>query len=533
MCGIVALWGNVDRAIVSTMMKRLAHRGPDAEGLYVTNHRALGHRRLSIMDPQGGDQPIWSEDKGCVIVANGEIYNHRALWQDLEERHVCRTASDSETPLHLYEDVLSDVAASLDGMFAFVIADEKGMYAARDPLGIKPLYFTRRGDAWIFGSELKAFDGLVEHVEEFPPGSWYHSETGFSTFWSLPKNDPAIRPVEEYRSRVRSTLESAVTKRLMSDVPVGAFLSGGLDSSLIAALARRHVDQLHTFSVGIQGSADLEAARLVARHLDTIHHEYQFSEEEVQEHLPNIVYSLESFDQDLVRSSVPCHFVSRLASDFVKVILTGEGADELFAGYAYYKDITEEYDVQQELHRSVCALHNINLQRVDRLTMAHSIEGRVPFLDLEMIAVAQEIPPELKLRVRSDGETVEKWILRKVAEDLLPREIVWRQKQQFDEGSGALETLSRGLDRFMPMEDAPAYRRSHSEAFLRSHEEAVYHKLFFEAYENPQSLLPNVARWADRPGQTDQRSSSRRDMEADAESPAKRGRRDGVGKSRR
>jgi len=289
-------------------------------------------------------------------------------------------------------------------------------------------------------------------------------------------------------------------KRLMSDVPIGAFLSGGLDSSIIAALVRPHVDELHTFSVGIEGSRDLEAARTVARHLDTVHHEYVLKPEEIAASLRDILFHLESFDQDLVRSAIPCYFTARLASQEVKVILTGEGADELFAGYRYYRDYKDPALLQRELRRSIRSLHNINLQRVDRMTMAHSIEGRVPFLDMEMIELAQSIPPELKLKRAEGSQWIDKWVLRKASEALLPAEIVWREKEQFDEGSGAVGLLSQAVDRWMSPSEATDYAGRHREARLRSAEECLYHKILCEAYPDPAPVLGNVARWADRPG---------------------------------
>jgi len=456
MCGIASLWNAVDAPMVEKMMEALSHRGPDAEGMYIApeNRGVLGHRRLSIMDPEGGDQPIYNEDGGKVIVANGEIYNFPVLRRRLSSTHRFSTTSDSEAVLHLYEDRGVRVVDELDGMFAFVIADGGDVYAARDAIGIKPLYYGEKDGGLVFSSELK--------------------------------------------KELRETLERAVTKRLMSDVPLGAFLSGGLDSSLIAALVRKHQEELHTFSVGVEGSRDLEAARLVARHLGTIHHEYLITEEEVKKRLPEIVYYLESFDQDLVRSAIPCYFTSRLAADYVKVILTGEGADELFGGYTYYKDIGDRKALHRELRRSVTSLHNINLQRVDRMTMAHSIEGRVPFLDLEMIRLGQLIPAEYKLT--AGDPPVEKWILRKAFEDLLPPEIVWRTKEQFDEGSGTVDLLNRALDDLVGRRgDMEAYRSRHPEARLRSDEEACYFQLFMEAYEDPETMLASVGRWAHRP----------------------------------
>jgi len=501
MCGIAGLWGRADANTVRLMMDRMVHRGPDADGVFEGGRGVLGHRRLSIMDPQGGDQPIRSDDGRRVIVANGEIYNFPVLRRALNTSHRFRTRSDTESALHLYEDVAERCASELDGMYAFAIADGDDLFVARDPIGIKPLYVGRRGDSLAFASELKALAGVAEDVDEFPPGTYFHSRLGRKRFRAVPRRRPQHRSVEDHARRIRDTLERAVVKRLMSDVPVGAFLSGGLDSSLIAALARRHVDRLHTFSVGVAGSRDLAAARRVARHLDTVHHEYAFTAGEVREQLPQILYHLESFDQDLVRSAIPCHFCSRLAAEHVKVILTGEGADELFAGYRYYADVREPDALHDELYRSVASLHNVNLQRVDRLTMAHSIEGRVPFLDLEMIDLAQRVPADLKLR-RDSGRPAEKWILRKACEDLLPADIVWRVKEQFDEGSGTVDLLSSGLDHFMPGPHAGRYRNDHADANLRSPEEAVFHKLLTEAYDDPEPVLRNVARWADRPDLT-------------------------------
>ncbi|MCA9772964.1 MAG: asparagine synthase B [Myxococcales bacterium] len=506
MCGIAGIWSNEgvdgsarDEAALRAMMDRMAHRGPDAEGVFLdAPSGSLGHRRLAIMDPAGGDQPIRSADGGQVIVANGEIYNHPKLRERLGAAHPYRTRSDTESILHLYEDMGPATAARLDGMFAFAIADGPHLYAARDALGIKPLYFGERAGALVFASELKALAGMAEDVREFPPGTWFHSKMGSRSFYEVPDLEPVDGPVEAHARRVRETLEHAVTKRLMSDVPVGAFLSGGLDSSIIAAIARRHVDELHTFSVGIEGSRDLEAARVVARHLGTIHHEHVMTRSEILERLPEIVHHLESFDQDLVRSAIPCYFASRLAAEHVKVILTGEGADELFAGYAYYKTIDDPAALRAELRRSIASLHNVNLQRVDRLTMAHSIEGRVPFLDLDMIAVAQTVPEALKLRRDADGRLIEKWILREACEDLLPEDIVWRVKEQFDEGSGTVDALSDGLDLFLSPDAAGRHRAAHPEARLRSDEEAVYHRMLLDAYEKPEVILANVARWAER-----------------------------------
>jgi asparagine synthase (glutamine-hydrolysing) len=496
MCGIVGIWGDKPKDDLTDMMQSLRHRGPDAEGACYREAGALGHRRLSIMDPEGGDQPLYNENGSMAVIANGEIYNFRELKRKLVREHRFSTTSDTEALIHAYEEMGPAMVNELDGMFAFAIADGLDLFAARDPIGIKPLYFAEQGDGFWFASELKTLAPHCEKVHEFPPGTAFHSKQGFSTFYTVPELNAEDRAIDDFIRELRTTLERAVTKRLMSNVPLGAFLSGGVDSSIIAAVARQHIDKLHTFTVGVEGSRDLEAARIVSRHLDTIHHEYILSRDELREKLPDIIYYLESFDQDLVRSAIPCYFTSRLAAEYVKVILTGEGADELFAGYTYYKGIDNPSLLQQELRRSVASLHNINLQRVDRMTMAHSIEGRVPFLDVEMIRLGQRIPPRLKLDPHLGPE---KWILRKAFEDLLPSEILWRDKEQFDEGSGTVDLVEHTLNDMIDTQAMNVCRDVHTHADLRSAEEALYHRLFMEVYDHPEPILDNVARWADRP----------------------------------
>jgi len=481
------------------MMDLMTHRGPDARGMFISpdNSGTLGHTRLSIMDPAGGDQPIYSEDRSKAIIANGEIYNFPKLRPELARQHTFSTTSDSEAILHLFEEHGTSVVNHLDGMFTFAIADGSDIMLARDPIGIKSLYYGNNNGQLMFASELKAIAPYCDDVKEFMPGTCYHSKEGFKTYYSVPDLQPdSTVSIEEYIKEISVTLEAAVVKRLMSDVPVGAFLSGGLDSSLICAIARKHLPELHTFSVGLEGSPDIEAARIVSRHLDTRHHEYILTPQELKDKLPEIIYYLESFDQDLVRSAYPCYFTSKLASDHVKVILTGEGADELFAGYTYYKGITDEQVLHNELRRSVASLHNINLQRVDRMTMAHSIEGRVPFLDLTMIELGQRVPAAYKLK---GDPVVEKWILRKAFEDLLPHDIVWRKKEQFDEGSGSADMLQSVVSSVLTDKEKVLYQKKFNGTMLRSSEECHYHRLFMDAYEKPGPILRNVGRWAERP----------------------------------
>lgn len=495
-----------------TMLDKIRHRGPDGQGIFsnVEENVTLAHCRLAIMDPVGGAQPLYSENNDHVLVSNGEIYNFHALRQALADKHEFYTDTDNETILHLVEEYGPGAVGALDGMYAFALHHKQGFVLARDAIGIKPLYYASphgtdaagatqnlaNGTPLYFASELKAFADTNLAVHEFPPGTYYDSQQGFVTYYSVPEQAPIPAALDDIIGNVRRRLEAAVTKRLMSDVPLGAFLSGGLDSSIIAAIVRQQVDELHTFSVGIEGSNDIEAARLVADHIGSIHHEYLYRADEVMTHLPEIIYHLESFDQDLVRSAIPCYFCSRLAADYVKVILTGEGADELFAGYGYYKDYTDPQALHRELRRSVTSLHNINLQRVDRLTMAHGIEGRVPFLDTELIAYAQTIDPALKLKSDPSGRRIEKWILRKACEDLLPDAIVWRDKEQFDEGSGTVDLLGPLIQSATAAMDVATYRANHSQDNLRSAEECYYHHLLSASFDRPRIILDNVARWS-------------------------------------
>ena len=502
MCGIVGIWGDGKESKVQSMIETLRHRGPDGQGLHIDiNQGVLGHTRLAIMDPTQGQQPIHNEDHSATLVANGMIYNYPQLRQRLTATHHFHSNSDSETILHLFEDHGLSTPRMLDGMFAFAISDGNRLILARDRIGIKPLYYGRKKtedgkESLYFASELKALTPWLEDIKEFPPGTIYDSQSGFHTYYQVPDQIPLQLDVDSHLRRVRETIVAAVEKRLLSDVPLGAFLSGGLDSSIIAAVAKQYMPTLHTFSVGIEGSRDLEAARRVSRHIGSIHHEYIYTAREVIEELPEIIYHLESFDQDLVRSAIPTWFCARMAADEVKVILTGEGADELFAGYTYHKSIQDHEALHKELRRSVTRLHNINLQRVDRITMRHGLEARVPFLDTELIAMAQTVPSELKLFSDNTGRRIEKWILRKAFEDLLPSDIVWRNKEQFDEGSGMVDLLPAVLARAAGGIDTQAYQMRFSADRLRSNEECYYHNLLMQQFDKPQAILANVGRWS-------------------------------------
>jgi asparagine synthase (glutamine-hydrolysing) len=392
--------------------------------------------------------------------------------------------------IHLYEEMGPNCVKALDGMFAFVLSNGERFLAARDALGIKPLYVGRTSSETWFASELKALPPTCDDVFELPPGTCM-TEKGTTRWFQPPWLEPPSNPDPNDVGAIRRALERAVDKRLMSEVPLGVFLSGGLDSSVIAAMVRRRVDELHSFAVGVEGSADLLAARRVAEHLGTRHHEYVYTRDEAESVITTVIAHLESYDPALVESSVPCYFVAKLAAEQVKVILSGEGADEVFAGYGYFAGMTEPHALHRECARLLLGLHNMNLQRVDRMTMAHAVEGRVPFLDLDLVGLGMRREPALKL-TRADRP--EKWMLRRAVEDLLPPEIVWRTKQEFAHGSGSAAVLSSHGERSVT--DADFARR----AVLYPHDTPAtkaayaYRRIFDEMFPG-EARRKTVGRW--------------------------------------
>ncbi len=424
------------------MLARIRHRGPDDRGDTVAGETFLGHARLSIVDVRGGHQPIG--DGGWWMVGNGEVYNHASLRAELGEPRFM-TDSDNEVALHAVATWGPQGLERLRGMFAFVVAgDRGGLVAARDPLGIKPLYWVRDGERVIFASELRAFDpGVRNAVEAFPPGHWWQSGGEPVAFADLDEPVGAFSTRAEARDGVREALVTAVERRMMADVGVGVFLSGGLDSSIIAAVAARSAAAdgrvVQSFAVGTPGSPDLVAAKVVAEALGLDHHERVYTADEAVAAVDHVVEAMESYEPSLVRSAVPNWFVAELAAQHVKVVLTGEGADELFAGYDYLRRYTNHDELDAELLRSVNGLHNLNLQRCDRVTMAHGLEARVPFLDLDVIRAARRVPPEWKLPGDAGQE---KRLLREAFDGWVPDEVLWREKAQFGDGSGAAEAIT-------------------------------------------------------------------------------------------
>jgi asparagine synthase (glutamine-hydrolysing) len=475
MCGIVGIKCSDGLAEVERMLAGIQHRGPDARRFSKAGDWSLGHARLSILDVAGGSQPMIDEKSGAQIVYNGEIYNFKELRSELGGKY--RTESDTEVILRYHESGLKpeEWLPKLDGMYAFAIVDDDGLLLARDPLGIKPLYMGLKGNQVVFASEMKSVLAVTDRIMEFPPGHVYTSKGGGRAFRELHMEEAGLNGAEAISQELLSRLTDAVHSRLISDVPLGVFLSGGLDSSLIAALACQFSPHIKTFAVGIEGSPDLVAARSVAKHLGTDHYERIFTFEEAIQILPTVLYHLESFDAALVRSAVPNYFLSELAAKHVKVALSGEGADELFAGYKYLAAMEGE-QLSKELIDITEALHFTNLQRCDRMSMAHGLEVRVPFLDdLRIVEFAMGIPVEYK---RGPSGDVEKWILRKAVAGLLPDDIVWRKKLKFAYGAGLGNRLA---DWASTQIDDKRFARAQAQyrAFgIRNKEEMAYFLLF-------------------------------------------------------
>lgn len=479
MCGILAIQGPVDETRMTALLRRIRHRGPDGEGVLRLGAIQLGHVRLAILDEAGGAQPMANEDGSLGIAFNGEIYNHLDLRRGLENRHLFASRSDTEVLLHLYEDEAEDMLDRLDGMFALALAGPGGLLLARDPIGIKPLYVGRQGDALFAASELKAFPPM-DAIEMLPAG---HACVSGGPPWRFARPFPPLSPLrqpglEEMLREIRLRLEKAVLKRLMADVPVGVYLSGGLDSSLIAALMRPRTVTLHSFTAGMKGAPDLEAARRMAEFLGTEHHELLYTEADIHRALPAVIAALESFDAPLVRSAVPMYFVSKIAAEHVKVVLSGEGADELFAGYAYLERLGGGARLKKELADLVVRLQDVNLQRADRMSMAHGLEARVPFLDLDLVRYVSRLPAGW-LEPRPDR--CEKWLLREACRGLLPDSILYRKKMKFSEGAGSAETMASHVADRIGRAEFERDRTVEDGLVLRSPEELHYYRIWREA----------------------------------------------------
>jgi len=481
MCGIAGGPNAVHRGEAQRMLDRLAHRGPDDEGEVACAGGWLGHRRLSIVDVDGGRQPLSTASGGRWLVGNGEIYNHEEVHAALGGRAYA-TRSDNEVALHLLDTRGPDALGELEGMFAVLCAGADGSFvAARDPVGIKPLYWAEGEDGMRFASEMHAFDPeLMPGVEAFPPGCYWTPQGGLVRFAdAVPPVPPLARAEHDPTPRdlveIREVIAESVRRQMMGDVPVGVFLSGGLDSTLIAAIAARHLakrgERLPTFAVGLEGSPDLLAARQAADYLGTDHHERIYDAADAIAAVAPVVRAIEHFDPSLVRSAVPNYLLAEMTARHVKVVLTGEGADELFAGYSYLQGFADAGELHTELVRTVRGLHDLNLQRCDRVTMAHGLEARVPFLDRQVIAFALGLPAAWK----QNGP--EKKMLRDAFAGWLPDELLWREKSQFGDGSGAASVLTRAIEATVTEEEL-WQEAGLVDPPLRTREELAYYRIF-------------------------------------------------------
>ena len=453
MCGIVGIFNIKEqrkelRQKALKMAQKIRHRGPDWSGIYVGSKAILAHERLSIVDPQSGGQPLYSADKKQVLAVNGEIYNHRDLRNEYAGKYDFQTGSDCEVILALYKHKGIDFLEDLSGIFAFALYDEE-----KDEflIGVIPLYIGKDADGKIYcASELKALEGFCDEYEPFLPGHYYWSKEGVMKRWyqrewteyeTVKNNDAKV-------SDVHDALEDAVQRQLMSDVPYGVLLSGGLDSSVISAVAKKYASkrietdgasdawwpQLHSFAIGLKGAPDLSKAREVADYIGTVHHEINYTVQEGLDAIRDVIYFIETYDVTTVRASTPMYLLARVIKSMgIKMVLSGEGADEIFGGYLYFHKAPDAKAFHDETVRKLSKLHMYDCLRANKSLAAWGVEGRVPFLDKEFLDVAMRLNPQAKM---APGNVIEKKIVREAFADMLPESVTWRQKEQFSDGVG-------------------------------------------------------------------------------------------------
>ena len=458
MCGIVGIFDlkeqtHQQREKALKMSQKIRHRGPDWSGIYSGGSAILAHERLSIVDPESGGQPLFSPDKKQVLAVNGEIYNHQEIRRKYAGKYEFQTGSDCEVILALYRDKGIDFLEDLNGIFAFALYDEENdeFLIARDPIGVIPLYIGCDADGTLYvASELKALEGFCEHYEPFLPGHYYWSkDPGMKRYY---KRDwfsyDAVKDNTASVPAIHDALTDAVKRQLMSDVPYGVLLSGGLDSSVISAIAEKFSEhrieddsktkaywpRLHSFAVGLKGAPDLAKAKMVADHIGTVHHEINYTIQEGLDAIRDVIYFIETYDVTTVRASTPMYLLARVIKSMgIKMVLSGEGADEIFGGYLYFHKAPSAKDFHEETVRKLSKLHLYDCLRANKSLSAWGVEGRVPFLDKEFLDVAMRTNPEAKM---CPGQTMEKKIVREAFADMLPAEVAWRQKEQFSDGVG-------------------------------------------------------------------------------------------------
>jgi len=523
MCGITGVFNihsgmqvperQVLRQQVLEMSKRIRHRGPDWSGIYSGQTAILAHERLSIVDPVSGGQPLKSKDGKVILAVNGEIYNHRELRELLKDEYEFLTGSDCEVILALYRKKGIDFLEDLNGIFAFMLYDEEKdiFLIARDPIGVIPLYIGHDKDGHILvSSELKGLEGYATEYEPFLPGHYYYSEDKKMTSWytrdwmkydNVKNNSASVQ-------ELREAMEGAVHRQLMSDVPYGVLLSGGLDSSITSVIAKKYAakrvetggksdawwPQLHSFAIGLKGAPDLVAAKKVADMIGTIHHEISYTIEEGLDAVRDVIYYIETYDVTTVRASTPMYLLARVIRSMgIKMVLSGEGADEIFGGYLYFHKAPDAKSFHEETVRKISKLHLYDCLRANKSLSSWGIEGRVPFLDKEFLDVAMRLNPEVKM---APGKVIEKKILREAFEDLLPAEIVWRQKEQFSDGVGYnwIDTLKATTTAAVSDEDMANVAKRFPINPPRNKEEYYYRTIFEEHFpsDNAARCVPSV-----------------------------------------
>lgn len=513
MCGIVCAFdlkqkSDSLRPQVLEMAKIIRHRGPDWSGIYSNDKAILAHERLAIVDPASGKQPLFSPDKKLILAANGEIYNHRILRKQFEGKYDFQTESDCEVILALYQEKGVDFLDEMNGIFGFAIYDaEKDEYfIARDHMGIIPLYigWDQHGTFYV-ASELKALEGYCSKIELFLPGNYMSSKNGVFVQWYKREwtDYENVKDNETSIETIKIALEAAVHRQLMSDVPYGVLLSGGLDSSITSAIAKKYAQkriesgdtvdawypQLHSFAVGLEGSPDLAAAKKVADHLGTIHHEIKFTIQEGLDAIRDVIYNIETYDVTTIRASTPMYLMARVIKSMgIKMVLSGEGSDELFGGYLYFHKAPNAKEFHEETVRKLSKLHMYDCLRANKSLAAWGIEGRVPFLDKEFMDVAMRINPQDKM---INGERMEKWVLRKAFEDMLPASVAWRQKEQFSDGVGYswIDTLKVMVAKEISNEQLANAKFKFPIQTPTSKEEYYYRSIFYEHFPSDAAAL--------------------------------------------
>lgn len=515
MCGIVGIFqikqqsGELRQKALK-MSQKLRHRGPDWSGIYVGGSAILAHERLSIVDPQSGGQPLYTPDKKQVLAVNGEIYNHRQIRADYANRYEFQTGSDCEVILALYREKGIRFLEELNGIFAFALYDEERdeFLIARDPIGVIPLYIGKDSQGLIYvASELKALEEFCDEYEPFLPGHYYWSKEGKMTRWYTRDwmEYDAVKNNASSVSELHDALESAVQRQLMSDVPYGVLLSGGLDSSVISAIAKKYSakrietdgqssawwPQLHSFAVGLKGAPDLAKAREVAEHIGTVHHEINYTIQEGLDAIRDVIYYIETYDVTTVRASTPMYLLARVIKSMgIKMVLSGEGADEVFGGYLYFHKAPDAKAFHEETVRKLSKLYLYDCLRANKSLSAWGVEGRVPFLDKEFLDVAMRLAPESKM---CSGNTIEKKIVREAFADMLPYNVAWRQKEQFSDGVGYnwIDTL-RAITAEAVSDEQMAHAAERFPINTPMNKEEYYYRSIFEEHFPSKSAALSV-----------------------------------------